>query len=216
MSFVTSDNYQAGFLGGEYISHLFEGKKDLAIALVEYPHVSSTVHRVDGLIDALETYKIPYRIVKRYEAVEPVMGQKVGRQILEDFPQPGLLDVIFTVNDGGGLAVVEALEKAGRTDIAIATVDGDPRSVERIKKGGITRIDAAQFCGPMGAVALRTAYDRLNGKKVGKEILIPVFPVTQETLGRYPGWLGPIPASFEKPWRSVTPVWSGQITADTQ
>ncbi len=210
-SFVTSDNYQAGFLNGEFISHEFKNKNILKIAIVEYPHVSSTVHRVDGFIDALEKYKAPYRLVKRYEAVEPVKGRAVGRQILKDFPKPGLLDVIFTVNDGGGLAIVDELMKAKRTDIAVATVDGDPKSVEIIKKDGIIKIDSAQFCGPMGATALRAAYDKLQGKQISKEILIPVFPITKETLKIYPGWLGPIPSEFKKPWRSDTPLWNNKL-----
>ncbi len=210
-SFVTSDNYQAGFLNGEFISHEFKGKNTLKIAIVEYPHVSSTVHRVDGFIDALEKYKAPYRLVKRYEAVEPIKGRAVGKQILKDFPKPGSLDIIFTVNDGGGLAIVDELTKAKRTDIAVATVDGDPKSVEIIKNNGIIKIDSAQFCGPMGAVALRTAYDRLQGKKIGKEILIPVFPITKETLKIYPGWLGPIPSEFKKPWRSDVPLWNNKL-----
>lgn len=210
-SFVTSNNYQAGFLDGEFISHELRGKKQLKIALVEYPHVSSTVHRVDGFIDALEKYKTPYKLVKRYEAVEPVNGKKVGLQILKDFAEPGSLDVIFTVNDGGGLAVANELIKAKRFDIAVATVDGDPRSVELIKKGGIIKIDSAQFCGPMGSVALRAAYDRLEGKKISSEILIPVFPITKNTLKLYPGWLGPLPNDFKKPWRSDAPQWDNKL-----
>lgn len=210
-SFVTSDNYQAGFLDGEYASALLKDKAELKIALVEYPYVSSTVSRVDGFIDALEKYKAKYKIVKRYEAVEPINGAKVGAQILKEFPAKGSLDLIFTVNDGGGLAVVEQLQKAKRMDIVVSTIDGDPKSVENIKNGKITIIDSAQFCGPMGAVALRTAYDKLNGKSVARHILLPVFPITKETIAKYPGWLGPIPAKFNKPWRSLQPQWNGEL-----
>ncbi len=210
-SFVTSDNYQAGFLNGEYISHKFKNKGTIKIAVVEYPHVSSTVQRVDGFLDALEKHKTPYRLVKRYEAVEPVAGKKVGKQILKDFPKNGSLDLVFTVNDGGGLTIAGELTKAKRTDIGVATVDGDPKSVEIIKNNGIILIDSAQFCGPMGGVALKAAYDKLEGKKIAKEILIPVFPITQETIKLYPGWLGPIPQSFKKPWKSDSSIWQNTL-----
>jgi len=210
-SFVTSDNYQAGFLNGEFVAQELKNKSILKIVIVEYPHVSSTVQRVDGFIDALEKYKVQYRLVKRYEAVEPLKGKAVGKQILSDFPTVGSLDIIFTVNDGGGLAIVGELTKAKRTDIAVATVDGDPKSVDIIRKGGIIKIDSAQFCGPMGAVALRAAYDKLEGKQIGKEILIPVFPITKSTLKLYPGWLGPIPQKFKKPWNSETPIWNNSL-----
>ena len=210
-SFVTSDNYQAGFLNGEYIAHIFKNKKNLQIALVEYPYVSSTIERVDGFIDALEKYKIKYKIVKKYEAVEPKRGKAVGLSILKDFSHRSSLDLIFCVNDGGCLAVADELLKANRMDIAIATVDGDPKSLQLIKENKLIKIDSAQFCGPIGSVALQTAYDKLLGKKIKETILVPVFPITKETQKIYPGWLGPIPNNFIKPWKSKTPIWNNAL-----
>ena len=210
-SFITSDNYQAGFLDGEYVSDKFKDKKELKIVLVEYPHVSSTVQRVDGFIDALEKYKVKYKIVKRYEAVEPVAGAKVGTEILRDFPQKGSLDLIFTINDGGGVPLAKELIKAKRDDINIATVDGDPQSVILLKSNQNIIIDSAQFCGEMGAVALRVAYDKLLGKEISKNILFPVFPITKETQEMYHGWLAPMPIKFQKPWKSEMPFWDNKL-----
>ncbi|MDD2698878.1 MAG: substrate-binding domain-containing protein [Arcobacteraceae bacterium] len=210
-SFVTSDNYQAGFLNGEYVAHLFKGKKQLSIALVEYPYVSSTIDRVDGFIDALEKYKIKYKIVKRYEAVEPKKGKEVGLAILKDFPKKGSLDLTFCINDGGCLSVVNEFLNENRLDIAVATVDGDPKSVKLLQENKLIKIDSAQFCGPIGSVALQTAYEKLLGKKIKKIILVPVFPITKETQKLYPGWLGPIPQKFKKPWYSQTPIWDNTL-----
>jgi len=210
-SFITSDNYQAGFLDGEYVSDKFKNKKELKIALVEYPHVSSTVQRVDGFIDALEKYKVNYKIVKRYEAVEPVAGAKVGLEILNDFPKKGSLDLIFAINDGGGISLANKLIKANRDDISMATVDGDPKSVAFLKQNKNIIIDSAQFCGAMGATALRVTYEKLTGKNIAKNILLPVFPITKETKEMYQGWLAPIPKRFKKPWKSVTPYWDNKL-----
>lgn len=52
-SFISSDNYQAGFLDGEYIAAKFANGYSIKVILVDYPHVSSTVLRVDGYLDAL-------------------------------------------------------------------------------------------------------------------------------------------------------------------
>ncbi len=205
-SFVTSDNYEAGFLNGEYVASKFQDK-EIKIILVEYPHVSSTVDRVDGFFDALEKAKVKYKILKRYEAVEPIGGKKAGLSILRDFPEKGLIDAIFTVNDGGGLAIVEELKKANRKDILIASIDGDPQSVENIKNGSLTKIDSAQFCGIMGAEAIKIAYKKLNGEKIFKHVLIPVFPITKETIHMYNGWLSDFPKEFEKPWRAINQKW---------
>ena len=211
-AYITSDNRQAGYLGGEYMASSFPGKQPLRLVLVEYPLVSSTVERLNGFLDALRDQGKPFTVLKTYQAVEPTAGRKVGNEILHDFPAPGSIDVVFTVNDGGGLAVVDVLALAGRTEIAHASVDGDPASVDNIRNRRLTRIDSAQFCGPMGATAIKTAYAIARGQTVAAHILIPVFPITTETLGRYPGWGGPIPASFEKPWATKQRLWKGELT----
>lgn len=210
-AFRTSDNYQAGYLGGEYIASRFGSGRELKLVLVEYPHVSSTVERVNGFLDALGEQKVSYRVLRGYSAVEPVAGRKAAAAILADFPTPGDVDVVFTVNDGGGLAVVEALAQAERTEIQVATVDGDPVSVTNIRKGKLTVIDAAQFCGPLGAEAMRAGYGILIGQQPPRHALVPVFPVTRETMTRYPGWMGPLPDSFSKPWPSKEPEWNGAL-----
>ncbi len=212
-AYVTSDNRQAGYLDGEYLAAQFPGPAPLRLILVEYPLVSSTVERLNGFLDALHDYGKPSKILKTYEAVEPVSGRKAGEEILRDFPARNSIDAIFTVNDGGGLAVVEVLAKAGRDEIAVASIDGDPLSVENIRARRLTRIDSAQFCGPLGGEAMKTAYAVVRRQPVAREILVPVFPITMETLGRYPGWLGPIPASFKKPWAAKQPMWQGDSTA---
>ncbi len=210
-AYRTSDNYQAGYLDGEYISSRFKDDRAINLILVEYPHVSSTVERVNGFLDALKDCGKKFKVLKSYSAVEPVSGKKAAADILKDFPGKGSVDVVFTVNDGGGLSVVKALYKAGRTEIIVATIDGDPESVKNIKAGRLTVIDSAQFCGPLGAEAMKAAYEILTGGRPPYHALVPVFPVTKETMGLYPGWNGPIPENFKKPWTSKDPVWSGDI-----
>lgn len=210
-AYRTSDNYQAGYFGGEYIAARFSGKAGMKLVLVEYPHVSSTVERVNGFLDALAQQRRSYTLLKSYSAVEPVAGRKAAADILRDFPRPGDVDVVFTVNDGGGLAVVQGLAEAGRTEVMVASVDGDPASVANIKAGRLTVIDSAQFCGPLGAEAMRAAYAVLMGQRPPHHALVPVYPITRETLAGYPGWMGPVPQPFTKPWPSKTPRWTNTL-----
>lgn len=210
-AYITSDNRQAGYLDGEYIAAQYPDDHVIALVLVEYPHVSSTVERLNGFLDALREHRQRYRIVGAYKAVQPEEGRRAGQRILADFPDPGSIDVVFTVNDGGGLAVVDELAAAGRHEIMVASIDGDPASVANIRAGRLTHIDTAQFCGALGATALRTAHAVAEGKSVARRVLVPVFPVTRDTLHRYPGWLGDIPGPFDKPWPSHQPQWRGDI-----
>ncbi|HNW36940.1 MAG TPA: sugar ABC transporter substrate-binding protein, partial [Candidatus Ozemobacteraceae bacterium] len=139
-AYLTTDNYQAGYLDGEYTAESFPDDRMLRVILVEYPNVSSTVERVNGFLDALQNAKQPYKILKAYNAVEPVSGTAAGKEILHDYPGSGSIDVVFTVNDGGGLSVVQELASAGRREIFVATIDGDPASVKNIIDGRLTRI----------------------------------------------------------------------------
>jgi ribose transport system substrate-binding protein len=211
-SYITSDNFQAGYLCGEYVASNFENDKELKIVLVEYSKISGPAMRVNGFIDGLESNSQKYKVLKSYTAVEPVSGKKAGLDILKDFPGKGSVDVIFTINDGGGLAVVQELENAGRDDIFLATVDGAPDSVAKIKnEDSIIKIDSAQFCSEMGVQTMRVAYQYLCGRRIAKQYLVPVFPITKETVEKYNGWYGEVPENFKKPWQSKKPLWENKV-----
>lgn len=210
-AYLTSDNYQAGYLDGEYLAGRFDDGQEIRLVLVEYPRVSSTVERVNGFFDALKDRGQRYRILRSYEAVEPVAGKAAGQALLRDFPKKNSVDAVFTVNDGGGLAVVDELAAAGRTEIQVATIDGDPASVENIRRGRLTVIDSAQFCGPLGGESFKVCWSLLQGGKAPRQVLVPVFPITKETLTLYPGWSGPIPQPFSKPWPAKEKLWTGQL-----
>jgi len=210
-AYVTSNNHQAGYLNGEYIASLFDKDKIIKLILVEYPLVSSTVERLNGFLDALRDQKQKYKILKTYQAVEPISGTRAGKAIIADFPEKGTIDVIFTVNDGGGLNVVNELSNSARDEIIVATVDGDPDSVKNIRQGRLTQIDTAQFCGALGSNAVKIAYDLILYKTVPALTLVPVYPITKNTLDNYPGWEGEIPASFKKTWPSKSPFWNNQL-----
>ncbi len=212
--FLTSHNYQAGALCGEYIADRFADNRELKIVMVEYPHVSSTVERVNGFLDALNIQHQPYHILQTFQAVEPVAGRRAGREILEQHPEPGSIDVVFTVNDGGGLPVVEELAAAGRSEILIATVDGDSASVENIRAERLTVIDSAQFCWHLGYCALLAGREILEGRTdLPPVLLVPTFPITSETLNLYKGWYGSIPEPFSKPWASQKPIWKWELVS---
>ena len=149
--------------------------------------------------------------VRHYLAVDPESGKSAARDILSDFPEQGSIDVIFSINDGGGYEIVEALERAGRNEIFFASVDGDPRAVEKIKQNSILKIDSAQFCSELGAEAIKAAYMILINHQIGKKILLPVFPITRDTVHKYSGWTGPRPGPFKKTWSSPKPEWTGEI-----
>ncbi len=201
-SYIVSDNFMLGYYDGEYIASMFENSKNLKIVILDYPYQQNAIKRVDGFITALEDNNQKYTILKTYISVEPKGAKIAAKNILNDFPQKDSIDVIFANNDGGSLEVVKALFEAKRDEIVFASIDGDPQSIENIKNDRLTVIDTAQFCAPLGEEAILQMYRLLEGERIPSKILLPVFPITKETLPLYPGWRGPIPQKFEKSWES--------------
>jgi ribose transport system substrate-binding protein len=211
--FLGPDNFQAGFNCGEYIAHRFGTSNTLSVILVEYPPVAASVDRVNGFLRGLKAQKQPFQIARTYEAFDPVAGKKAANMIRRQHPMPSSIDVVFTVNGGSSLGVVEELLYGGRNEIALATVGGDPASVENIRNGNLTVIDSARFCWHLGAKAMLAGLQLLEGNQdLPRTILLPVFPVTEETLDQYHGWYGDIPEDFTKPWDSTEPEWRWEMT----
>lgn len=208
-SFITSNNYQAGKLNAEYIESLYPNDYEIKLILVEYPRVTSTVDRVEGFIDTLKNTDQKYKILKSYTAVEPIEGKKVGKSILKDFPKKNSIDVIFTINDGGGLPIVDALSSAGRKEIKVATIDGDPMSIKNVTSKNLSVINSAQFCAQIGRESMQAGYNFLKKKEVSKRILIPTYPVTNKTLENFTGMDGHIPKSLTLPWNNLK--WNNQV-----
>ncbi|WP_232469293.1 substrate-binding domain-containing protein [Bdellovibrio bacteriovorus] len=189
-SFLTSDNYQGGRDNGDYIEKTFEKGSTIRIVVFEYPQVSSTMDRVDGFFDSLREHNRNFKVLKRYQAVDPASGEAAAKQFLKDFPEKGSVDLILTVNDGGGITIVKTLWEKKRTEIRHATFDGDPESVENIKNKRLTIIDSAQFCAELGRETARNLIAYLRKEKVPTKKLVPTFPVTEQSVKDYPGWMG--------------------------
>ncbi|MFS4458265.1 substrate-binding domain-containing protein [Bdellovibrio sp. HCB2-146] len=209
LSYVTSDNYQAGWDNGIYINSLFDAKKNLRIVVFEYPRVSSTTERVDGFFDALRKQDRRFTVLKTYEAVDPTSGAIAVKNFLKDFPAKGSVDLILTVNDGGGITIVKQLVAKSRTEIVHATFDGDPASVQNIQEKKLTVIDSAQFCAELGRETARSLIAHLKKMPTESKKLIPTFPVTSKSLAQYPGWMG-VPTTQRKtepaPKRRLAPL----------
>lgn len=189
-AFVTSNNYGGGVDGANYIDSIFPKKKSLRIVVFEYPQVSSTTERVDGFFDGLRAKQRPFVVLERYQAVEPVSGKNAALKFLKDYPKKGSVDVVFTVNDGGGLSVVKEILAKKRNEIKHATFDGDPLSVENIREGKLTVIDSAQYCAELGRRAFREMIKVVKGGSAGIKVRVPTFPVTPESIKNYTGWMG--------------------------
>jgi ribose transport system substrate-binding protein len=184
-SVVTSDNYQAGKIAGEYVIKRLNGKGNIAI--IDGPPVSAVTDRIKGFEDAIKNSGIKI-IAKQNGEGNREKALSVAENILQANPK-GSINAIFAINDPEGLGVKIAQEQAGRQDeFFIVGVDGAPEASQALKEKKSFAATSAQHPDEMMKKALEIGKKVLDGQKVDKLVKVPVELVTQDNVDSYKGW----------------------------
>jgi ribose transport system substrate-binding protein len=183
---VTSDNYQAGKLAGEYVIEQLGGKGNIAI--IDGPPVSAVTDRIQGFEDAIKDSKIKI-LAKQNGEGNREKALTVMESILQANPS-GSIDAVFAINDPEAIGVEIAQEQADRKDeFFIVGVDGAPEVTEAMaKKGSTIKATSAQSPSEMMKKAVEIGIKVKNGEDVDDLIKVPVKLVTQDQLDSYQGW----------------------------
>lgn len=183
---VTSDNYQAGKLAGEYVIEQLGGKGNIAI--IDGPPVSAVTDRIKGFEDAVKDSKIKI-VAKQNGEGNREKALTVMESILQANPS-GSIDAVFAINDPEAIGVEIAQEQADRKDeFFIVGVDGAPEVTEAMaKKGSTIKATSAQSPSEMVKKAVEIGMKVKNGEDVEDLIKVPVKLVTQDQLDTYQGW----------------------------
>ncbi len=183
---VTSDNYQAGQLAGEYVIEQLGGKGNIAI--IDGPPVSAVADRIQGFEDAIKKSDIKV-VAKQNGEGSREKALTVMESILQANPS-GSIDAVFAINDPEAIGVEIAQEQAGRKDeFFIVGVDGAPEATEAMsKEGSSIHATSAQSPSDMVKKAVEIGLKVKDGEEVEELIKVPVELVTQETLDSYKGW----------------------------
>ncbi|MGM0920552.1 MAG: ABC transporter substrate-binding protein [Bacillota bacterium] len=183
---VTSDNYQAGQLAGEYVVEQLNGKGNIVI--IDGPPVSAVTDRIQGFEDVIKESGIKVVAKQNGEG-----NREKALSVMESILQAnssGSIDAVFAINDPEAIGVEIASEQAGRKDeFFIVGVDGAPEAAEAMaKEGSSIMATSAQSPSEMVKKAVEIAMKVKNGEDVEELIKVPVELVTQETLDSYKGW----------------------------
>ncbi|MBT2720840.1 ABC transporter substrate-binding protein [Bacillus sp. ISL-46] len=183
---VTSDNYQAGKLAGEYVIEQLGGKGNIAI--IDGPPVSAVTDRIKGFEEAIKDSKIKI-VAKQNGEGNREKALTVMESILQANPS-GSIDAVFAINDPEAIGVEIAQEQADRKDeFFIVGVDGAPEVTEAMaKKGSTIKATSAQSPSEMVKKAVEIGMKVKNGEDVEDLIKVPVKLVTQDKLDSYLGW----------------------------
>lgn len=185
-STVTSDNYQAGQLAGEYVVEQLNGKGNIVI--IDGPPVSAVTDRIQGFEDAIKDSGIKV-VAKQNGEGNREKALSVMESILQANPA-GSIDAVFAINDPEAIGVEIAQEQANRKDeFFIVGVDGAPEVTEAMaKEGSSIMATSAQSPSEMVKKAVEIGMKVKNDEEVEELIKVPVELVTQETLESYKGW----------------------------
>lgn len=127
-SFVGSKNYDAGVLACDYLAKSLGGKGDVAI--LDGIPVVPILQRVSGCKDALKKYPGMKIVATQNGKQERDFALTVTENMLQGHPQ---LKGIFSVNDGGAMGSLAAIEASGK-DIKLVSVDGAPEAIAAMQK----------------------------------------------------------------------------------
>ena len=176
---ITSDNYQAGVIVGEYFLSQHEQSK---ILVMTHEATKSGQERVQGFIDTVSVNE-NMEIVRRIECegqLEIAMPQL--KQAIEEGVE---FDSVFCLNDLASVGAAAAMDEKGMLNtVDLYGVDASPDSKALIAEG-MMRASAAQFPTEIGKEAADVIYRLLDGEQVEKDILVPVKLITEDNVEEF-------------------------------
>jgi len=173
-SFVGSKNYDAGLKAGEFMADYLKGSGKVAI--LDGIPVVPILERVRGFRDAVANYPGIEIVDVQNGKQERDFALTVTENMIQAHPE---LDAVFSVNDGGALGSLAAIESSGK-DIALVSVDGHPEAVDAIVKGTAFKATVAQYPRDQVRIGVGIAFARYLGAIVPNVIPIDVKLLTKE------------------------------------
>ncbi|MEO5367079.1 MAG: substrate-binding domain-containing protein [Magnetococcus sp. WYHC-3] len=183
-SFVATDNYKGGFLGGEHMIKLLQGKGK--VVMLRYQEGSaSTMEREKGFLDAIaKAPGIQVVSANQYGGATKDSAYKVSENLLNPLKDKGRLTVdgIFCPNESTTFGMLRALQNAGLAGkVFFVGFDSSEKLVEALKKGEINGL-ILQNPVKMGYLGVKTLVAHLRGEKVEKRVDTGVGLVTRENM----------------------------------
>ncbi|TNJ46858.1 ABC transporter substrate-binding protein [Phaeobacter sp. B1627] len=166
-TFVGSKNRDAGYQSCKYLAEELGGEGDVAI--LDGIPVVPILERVEGCKEAFGEYAG----ITLVDTQNGRQDRSVALGVVENMIQSHQnLVGIFSVNDGGAMGALAAIQGSGR-DIKLTSVDGAPEAAEAIARGTPFIETTAQFPRDQVRVGLAMAL----AQKWGARVVPSVVPI---------------------------------------
>ena len=182
VSFVISTNEQGAYEAGQALVEAMQANGceggDIAMITISQARLNGQ-NRTKGITRAIEEGGGEIVQFLQSEDYTRAEAQTQASDLLSANPD---ICGFFTQHDEAALGALTAIEESGRADdLAFASFDGSPESVELIRQG---KLVAASMQQPvlMGRIAMEVGLQHLRGEEVERETSVPTILVTPENL----------------------------------
>ncbi len=176
VSFIATDNLEAGFKAGTEMKRLIEGKTNNEIAIVS--HIQETATAIDreaGVRSALEGENV---IGTWFCDVEQEKAYLITLELLKN-PELG---GIVALNEVSALGVARAIDETGEKDrVYVVGFDNAIRELLFLEEG-VIKATVVQRPYNMGYLAVKTAAEYLSGKPIERIIDTGSILITKENM----------------------------------
>lgn len=185
---ILSDNYRAGQLCAE---HLLRHKKSSNILLLEHYSAYSANNRIRGFTDTINksSNHKNYHIVNKINTYgQSEITLPLVERALKCGPK---FDTIMALNDQAAVGALAAIDEVKiKRQIDVYSVDGSENMKKLLGVNHDAIATSAQTPINLGKTAVKTAYKLIKGQHVPKEIILPVYLITNKNVNKYNvlGW----------------------------
>ncbi|MDR1797919.1 MAG: sugar ABC transporter substrate-binding protein [Clostridiales Family XIII bacterium] len=180
--------YECGKQAAEWIQANYDGVCE--VGLINLPDSQDLIERENGIKDAMEELAPDSPIVATGKADTTAKGLAAVETMLQAHPD---MKVVVAVGDGGAVGASTAFKAAGADPTKVATfgVDATQEALQGIKDGDPIKMSISLGGAPVQAeMMVDTTMKVLNGEDFTKDAVMPIIPVTQETVEEYAASIG--------------------------
>jgi len=180
VSFVSTDNYDGGVLGAEYIGNLMQGRGKLILVRVNEGSASST-NREEGFLSTIKSNFPGIEILSdnQYAGITTETAYQTCENLLNRFNE---VDAIFTPNESTTFGCLRALQGKGLAGkIIFVGFDSSKKLVEALEKREIHGL-VIQNPFLMGYLGVKIAVSCLKDEPYKKRVDTGVTIATPENM----------------------------------
>jgi ribose transport system substrate-binding protein len=178
ISFVATDNTEAGRLGGKHVMDLV-GKGGKVVLFRHMEGHQSTGNREDGALEEFRAAEADILAEDRYSGENMAEAQNTAINMIDIIREA---DGIFCPNQSSSEGLLLALRQYNLTDkIKVVAFDSSPLLTQALRDGEIAAI-VSQDPVQMGYLSVKLMVEHLRGEAIEPKVTTDVHLVTKENM----------------------------------